>query len=135
MTGLTETQTTFLRGIFNAAPDTAVFGLEKALTAEADGGGAMACVFGLVAEEAADRRVRAAVFGPLVALCRPTKSRAMRFPSRTVGDLWRALREAHVDEVVLAQRACLRDEAESAEIYDRLCALAAEGLRHGGGAL
>ena len=131
MTGLTATQTTFLRSIFTAAPDAAVSSLEKALASEADGGGAMACVYSLVTEEAGERRVRSSVFGPLVALCRPTKSRALRFPPRTIANLWQALRVACPDEVVMAQRACLRDEAESAEIYDRLCALAAEGLRTG----
>jgi hypothetical protein len=131
MPGLSETQTTFLRGIFRAAPDAAVNSLQKALSGEADSGGAMAKVFGLVAEEAADRRVRAAVFGPVMALCRPTPSRALRFPSRTIPNLWTALRTAYPDEILLAEGACLRDESQRAEIFDRLCDIAAEGLRNG----
>jgi len=132
MPGLSETQTSFLRDIFRAAPDAAVSGLQKALSAEADNGGAMAKVFGLVAEEAADRRVRAAVFGPVMALCRPTKSRALRFPPRTIPNLWTALRNAYPDEIAQAESACLRKESPNAEIYDRLCDIAAEGLRTGG---
>jgi hypothetical protein len=130
MPGLSESQTTFLRSVFSAAPDAAVSSLQKALSTEVHQG-AMARVVGLVAEEAADRRVRAAVFGPVMALCRPTKSRALRFPSRTIPLLWTALRETYRDEVALAESACLRDEVRNAEIYDRLCYIAADSLRTG----
>jgi len=130
MPGLSESQTTFLRSVFSAAPDAAVSSLQKALSTEVHHG-AMARVVGLVAEEAADRRVRAAVFGPVMALCRPTKSRALRFPSRTIPLLWTALRETYRDEVALAESACLRDEVRNAEIYDRLCYIAADSLRTG----
>jgi hypothetical protein len=131
MPGLTESQITFLRGLFRAAPDAAVASLNKALASEADSDGAMGRVVALIAEEAADRRVRAAVFGPVMALCRPTPSRAPRFPPRTIPNLWTALCTTYPDEVRLAERACLRDEAESTHIYDRLCDFAAEGLRSG----
>jgi len=129
MPGLTDTQTSFLRGLFRSAPDGAVNSLQKALAAEADGGGAMARVFGLVAEEAADRRVRAAVFGPIGAMCRPSPSRAPRFPARAIPNLWTALRETYPDEILRAENACLRDEADAAAVYDRLCYLGADGLR------
>jgi hypothetical protein len=131
MPGLTETQTTFLRGIFRAAPDSAVTSLRKALSAEANSGTPMSKVFELVAEEAADRAVRDAVFGPLTALCRQGASPAMRFPTNTIPRLWTALRSAYPQEIVKAEAASLRDRSENAPIYDQLCGLAADGLRAG----
>ena len=129
MPDLTDTQATFLRGLFRAAPDAAVSSLEKALSTEVENGGAMAKVHGLVAHEAAERRLRAAVFGPLVAVCRPTSSRALRFPTRTIANLWEALRGAYPEQTARAEGAFLRDEDDAPEIYNELCAIVAEGLR------
>ena len=132
MTGLTHTQTTVLRDIFRAAPVAAVYNLEKALAGEVDGGGAMAAVYALVAQEADVRRVRSAVFGPIAAVCCPTKSRALRFPGRTLSTLWEALRTTQPGLASVAEGFRGRDDPGAADVYNQLCAAGAEGLRERG---
>lgn len=128
MPNLTDSQTSFLRGIFSAAPDAAVSSLEKALSVEADNPGPMASVYGLLAHEATERRTRCQVFGPLAALCRPSETRAVRFPSRTIAKLWNGLRAIHGAQTALAEGVLSRKENDPA-LFNELCAFAAAGLR------
>jgi hypothetical protein len=130
MAGLTETQATVLRTLFGAAPDAAVRGLERALAEEAFGGGPMATVYGLVAREAQERRAKQMVFEPLLALCRTGG-----FSPGVLKALWLALRRVNggdADTVVsYSSKKKISEEnlAKAVEVCDRLCGVAASGLR------
>ena len=132
MPTLTQHQATLLDGLFRAAPDSTVARLEIALANEAEKGGPMADVHGLIAREAAERRVRCAVFGPIAALCGIGGSVPARFPRRLIAQLWTALKATAPDLVSAAEGAWARgedDQITPADIYNRLCALAGEGLQ------
>jgi len=132
MPTLTYHQASLLGGLFKAAPDSTISRLEIALANEAEEGGPMADVHGLVAREAAERRARRAVFGPIAALCGVGGSTGVRFPRRVIGQLWNALCVTQPALVSAAQGAWSRgedDQVTPADIYNRLCALAAEGLQ------
>jgi hypothetical protein len=134
MSGLSPHQSSVIASLFAAAPDAAVRKLEQALAEEADLGGPVAEVHALVAKEAAERRVRATVLGPVIPLCRPSELGDMRFPATTIRALWSALCEACPELVALARSACLEfydGERSPTDIYDALCAHAADGLRAG----
>jgi hypothetical protein len=120
-----------LRSIFGAAPDNAVTGLEFALRSEASRGGAMAAVHDLVAREAAERRVRGAVFQPVARLCAHPSGKAIRFPPAVVALLWSAVRmaEPELSETAEILSAAKKEDPSAAETYDRLCQAAAAGLR------
>ena len=129
MSILTDHQATLLSGLFKAVPDAVVARLEIALANEAEKGGSMASVHGLIANEAADRRVRGAVFGPVSALC--GAGPAARFPRRLIAQLWDALRTTQLELAIAAEGAWSRgqdDQVTPADIYNRLCAHAREGL-------
>ncbi len=132
MPALTTRQSAVIATLFAAAPDAAVRRLEQALAEEIDQGGPLAEVHALIAKESAERRVRAAVLGPVIPLCRPSDLGDARFPAATIPRLWRALRATCPDLVAAAETACLgfeEDERRPFEIYDQLCAEAADGLR------
>ena len=135
MSGLTETQTSVLRTLFGVAPDSAVRNLERALSEEAGGAGAMAAVYGMVAREAGERRAKHAVFAPLLALCVPRDGSPLSFPPSVLAALWAALRETNPTDTDAAvacagkKKASEESLALAAEIYDRLCVEAALGLR------
>jgi hypothetical protein len=132
MTGLTDTQASVLRTLFGTAPDSAVQNLERALSEDAMSGGPMSAVYGLVAKEAIERRTKQVVFEPMVALCGPAG-----FPPHALRALWTGLRETCDGEagnaVAYASKKKISEEnlAKAVEIYDRLCATAAAGLREG----
>jgi hypothetical protein len=136
MPGLTAQQTTVIRTLIDTAPDSAIRSLDAALASEPLEG-AMAEIRDLVAFEAAERKTRTLVFQPLAALC-PRKapvSPHKTFPYKTLVLLWSALRSYAPDQASLAQAACLNwtDESDPPEVFDRLCADAAQGLRHAAG--
>lgn len=134
MPGLNDSQTAVLSRLFSAASDSAVRSLEQALSGEAERGGAMAAVYDLAAKESGQRRVRCAIFGPVVPLCRPSDSRAIRFPRATVPLLWQALRAHSPQLAAEAERVSHKldnDHAGAQSLYDSLCAVCAEGLRAG----
>jgi hypothetical protein len=131
MPNLSASQTAVLRSIFGAAPDGAVCSLEQALRGEATRGGPMAGVYELVAHEAAERKVRSAVFAPLIRLCAHAPGSAIRFPSAVIPLLWSAVRMA---EPGLAQSAMVfsaqkTESPQAVECYNQLCMAAAAGLR------
>jgi hypothetical protein len=132
MTGLTDTQAQVLRSLFGAAPDTAIHNLERALSEDAMGGGPMSAVYGMIAKEAAERRTKRVVFEPLLALAGPG-----RFPAPVLKMLWVGLRQtsgADADTAVsYASKKKISEEnlAKAVEVYDNLCAAAADGLREG----
>lgn len=131
MPNLSSYQTAVLRSIFVAAPDSAVCSLERALRGEATRGGSMAAVYDLIADEADQRRVRAAVFAPLMRLCAPGRGKAVRFPNAIIPLLWTALRQAHQEltEDAMAFSAKQSDDPSAVDIYDQLCVAATAGLR------
>jgi hypothetical protein len=136
MPGLTNTQASVLRTLFGSAPDSAVRNLERALSEEAMSGGPMAAVYRLVANEASERRAKQAVFEPLLSLCGLTPSKsADSFPPLALSVLWLALRETcDADAEAAVGFATKKNPSEeslasAAEIYDRLCQVAAAGLR------
>jgi hypothetical protein len=132
MPTLTRHQANLLDGLFRAVPDATVTRLEIALANEAEKGGPMADVHGLIAREAAERRVRCAVFGPISALCGIGGSVPARFPRRLIAQLWGALRKTEPNLVSAAEGAWARgedDQIAPADIYNRLCASADEGLQ------
>ena len=125
-----------MRTLFGSAPDSAVRDLERALSEEAMSGGPMAAVYNLVANEAAERRTKQVVFEPLIALCTPSRDGSRPgFPPQTLKALWAALRDTcggDTDSAVsYASKKRPSDDtlAKAFELYDRLCAAAALGLR------
>jgi len=131
MPTLSAYKASLLDGLFKAVPDPTVARLEIALANEAEHGGAMADVHGLIAREAAERRSRGAVFGPVSALCGVGGSSAVRFPRRVIAQLWSGLRATQPGLVSAAQSAWARNERDQiapADIYNSLCAFASEGL-------
>jgi hypothetical protein len=88
----------------------------------------------VVEAEAAERRARNFVLGPITALCvKPGPFSGLTFPPRTLPLLWRALIAAAPEDVAAARRQAeeWRSDESSAEIFDSLCRLAAAGLRSG----
>ena len=101
-----------------------------ALSAETEG--AMAMIRKLVNAEAAERKARAMVFGPVMALC--PRQRTLRhdsFPFRTPVVLWKALKTVTPVDIEDALIACAawRDDEGDVNSFDALCATAAAGLR------
>ncbi len=132
MPRLTDQQSSVIANLFTATPEAALRELEQALSGEVEQGGALAQVHELIEKEANDRRVRAAVLGPVIPLCRPSDLGDMRFSGATIRGIWSGLRAAHPERVAAAEAACL-DHREGArardKIYDELCVRAAKGLR------
>jgi hypothetical protein len=132
MSGLSQRQASIITALFAAAGDSAVLQIEQALSEEADQGGPLGEVCTLISKEARERRLRAAVLGPVIPLCKPSSLGDRRFPTEVMPLLWRALRQAHPDLIDEAEQACFGisdNEEHGFELYDNLCALAAEGLR------
>jgi hypothetical protein len=137
MPNLSTSQTSILRSIFSAAPDSAVMNLEQALAPEVRHGGPMAQVHSLVAQEATSRRGRSLAFMPLAPLCRPGPGPGPRFPAQVLAQLWNAVRTAE-PRATRAVEALgpAHDEDERAfanDTCDRVCSLARDGLRAGEG--
>ncbi len=137
MPNLSDSQSTILRSIFSAAPDTAVISLEQALAHEVSRGGAMAQVHSLVAQEATNRRARTLAFMPLAPLCKQGQGPSPRFPAETLALLWTAAHAADptATRAVEAVGSC-QDEDERAFAHkacDAVCQIAADGLRAGAG--
>jgi hypothetical protein len=134
MASLSVAQSSVLRTLFGAAPDSAVRTLERALSEEAQGGDAMAEVYDLVAKEAGERRAKHAVFEPLIALCGPAARASRRFPSQTLAALWTGLCSACPSDTAAAVSIAVKIKAAeenlaAAELFDHLCGVAAKGLR------
>jgi hypothetical protein len=132
MPGLTERQSTVIGSLFAAAPDAAVRRLERALSEDVGQGGRLAQVYALAAREAAERRLRATVFSPVLPLCRPSPFADPRFPAAIIPRLWAALRATRPESVAEAEAVCLDPQGGAfapALVYNALCASAADGLR------
>ena len=136
MPDLSTNQTSILRSIFSAAPDSAVINLEQALAHEVSRGGPMAQVHTLVAQEATSRRSRSLAFMPLLPLCKPGDGGPFpRFPAETLARLWGACQNAETGAARAVEAlGPVHDEDERAfanGVCDAICRIAADGLRGG----
>ena len=133
MGNLSESQLATVRALLTSAPDGAVRDLESALASGSDRHTTMRVIHGMVAVEALDRRARNAVFRPLAPLCGASASRLRGpvFPAAGLAGVWRGLKQAggrNVERALAgADPRCIDPPSE--ELYDALCAEAAEGLR------
>ncbi|HLK24837.1 MAG TPA: hypothetical protein VKT30_09275, partial [Caulobacteraceae bacterium] len=133
MPPLSEPQIAGLKRLFAVANDAVVTNLEAALAEDAASGGAMAAVHRMAADEARERRVRAAVLGPVAPLCRPSSWSPVGFPPATLLLVWTALKEsapAQVEAAVAAHAKHRAGDEPSPAVFDELCLAAAQGLRY-----
>ncbi len=132
---LSESQLATVRALLTSAPDAAVSDLESTLASGSDRHATMRMIHGLVSAEALDRRARNAVFRPIVPLCGTPRSglRSPLFPMAALRGVWRGLKQADSRELRQALAGadphCIDPPPE--DVYDALCAEAAEGLRSG----
>jgi len=132
MPALSEHKLDIVRTLVETAPDTVVNSLQGAL-ASVGAETPLGSVRRLVESEARDRQLRNTVLLPIVPMC----SGAIRdpgdlaFPTRVLGLLWRGLK-AEAPAVVRAAQLALFDHrpgVTSAEHFDQLAAIAAQGVR------
>jgi hypothetical protein len=137
---MSDSKMALVRGLVEQAPDSAIQNLLLALTADRRHDDSLTAVQYMLETEASDRRARNLAFAPIAPLCAARPFNALNFPPRTLSLIWRALKEQAPDDVAAAKSLILRwreiDAAPSAaaEVFNRLCARAAEGLRLGDGA-
>ena len=136
MSSLNSKQSMIIRTLIDSAPDGVIRKLDAALGSE-HLDGAMAEIRDMVGAEAAERRTRGLVFHPLMGLCpkAPPRTPHKIFPARTPALLWTALKAVDPDQTSLACAAAMSwtDDSDPPEVFDRLCASAAEGLREPAG--
>jgi hypothetical protein len=132
MGSLKDGQIASVKALIDLAPDSAVHGLEAALKADRSGG-AVSLIRDLVNAEAVERRACAAVLSPVLQLCggSPHDLTRVTFPPGTPRKLWRALKQTAPAEVEHAVAAWLGRAWSDASppVFNKLCALAAKGLR------
>lgn len=130
MAGLTPQKIAMLRTLVSASPDELVRTLEMAISADG-AGGPLSAIGAMVEAETAERAVRFAVLAPVAPLfgasaadSRPT------FPSAALRSIWAGLKAEVPDQVREAEGVCHYLDAEQPppEIFELLCARAAEGL-------
>src|SRR5579871_652218 len=134
MPALTDAQTRGLTRLLSVATDPVVRRLEVALAEDAENGGSLAAVHRLVAREAAERRLRALAFAPVVGLCRPSPWKTAAFPASTVERLWTALKDSAPAKIAAAEAASEAPAGAADQpldpVFDELCLMAAQGLRN-----
>ncbi|HUO12696.1 MAG TPA: hypothetical protein VMU37_08070 [Caulobacteraceae bacterium] len=131
---ISDAKVNLVRGLIEKAPDAAVRSLLLALSADRGHDEALTRVQRIVEAESADRQARNLVFAPIAPLCGPPGAFSeLTFPPRTLGALWRALKQSAPEEVADAKASAdkWRGEERGPEALDALCALAAEALRSG----
>ena len=127
---ISDARLQLVRGLIEQAPDSAVRDLAMALSAGQGRDEGLQRVYGLVEAEASDRRLRNRAFVPIAPLCaEPDPLRALVFPPRTLGLLWKALKTASGARVAACADAARSGRGPAAAELDALCALSAEGLR------
>ncbi len=130
MGDLTQARIGSVRRLLEQASDGAVQSLQGLLSNDGNSDRGITAIRELVDSEAADRRLRSAVFAPLAALFRPPgRIGRLCFPPRTPEVLWRALKRLAPEAVghALDQARERGDRAEAA--FDALCCEAALILR------
>ncbi|MDE2487497.1 MAG: hypothetical protein KGO51_08870 [Alphaproteobacteria bacterium] len=133
MPALSERKIEIVRQLVEAAPDTIVGGLHRAL-AETAAESSLADVRRLVEIEVRDRRLRNAILQPIAPMCVGDGRDAKRlvFPSRALGSLWRGLKVIAPDGVADAAVHLMdfRPGESPTEPFDALVRLAAQALRN-----
>jgi hypothetical protein len=131
MAALSERKIEIVRTLVQTAPDKIVGGLQAAL-AETSDDSALGGVRRLVETEFHDRALRNLVLQPIAPLCvGGGDAQQLTFPSRALSHIWAALKASEPLDV---EQARLAREHEALphiqqEIFDRLAATAAAGLR------
>ena len=132
MPALTERKIAIVQTLVQTAPDKAVGMLERAL-ADTAGDNPLVAVRLLVEVEMADRRLRNQVLQPIVPLClEAAPPTALRFPSRTLGLIWRALKNTEADALARLRSQADDDQTPAHALNDTIDGLlrsAAAGLR------
>ncbi|MFZ5670875.1 MAG: hypothetical protein ACOY4K_15415 [Pseudomonadota bacterium] len=130
MAELSPHKVALLKRLVSASPDELVRGLEQALCSET-ATGPLAAVGALIEAEAADRAVRFAVLAPVAVLFGPAVDDGRpRFPRVALGAIWQGLK-AEAPELVREAASAfhyIEPDAASPEVFDLLCARAADGL-------
>jgi hypothetical protein len=133
---MSDSKLEMVRALIGQAPDSAIRSLLLALSADQGHDGGLSRVHALIEAEASDRRARNMAFSPIAPLCvEPGPFTGLCFPPRTLSLAWKALKQEAPDEVkaVKALAADWRSDS-SPELFDLLCAHAAERVHLGGGA-
>jgi len=132
MAALSERQIAIVRTLVESAPDKVVGGLQQAL-ASTSRESALGGVRDMVDAEVSDRTLRNAILQPVAPMCvgAGDSARALTFPSRALGLVWRGLCGSQADRVEAA-RAAIEEDAPAQLAFaaqDHLTAAAAAGLR------
>jgi hypothetical protein len=133
---ISEAKLGLVRGLIEQAPDAAIRNLLMALTADGGHDAGLTRVQRLVETEADDRRARNLVFAPIAPLCAaPGPFRPLTFPPRALALIWKTVKQEAAADVAAAKTLLndWRDADSSPEVFDRLCAFTAAGLRAEGG--
>jgi hypothetical protein len=133
---MSDSKLEMVRALIGQAPDSAIRSLLLALTADEGHDEGLSRVQAMIEAEASDRVARNMAFAPIAPLCvDPGPFTGLCFPPRTLSLMWKALKQESPDEVkaVKALAADWRGDS-SPELFDHLCAHAAERLHLGGGA-
>jgi hypothetical protein len=131
---ISDAKLQLVRGLIELAPDDAVRNLLLALSSDKRHDDGLTRVQELVEAEAGDRRARNLAFAPVAPLCAPPGPfSGLNFPTRTLSLMWKALKQVAPDEtaVAKAQADAWRRNDDPPEVFDTLCARAADGLRGG----
>jgi hypothetical protein len=137
MTQMSEVKLALVRALVEQAPDLAIQSLQMALRSDSRHDESLSAVQEMVETEAGDRRARNLVFSPIAPLCGvPGPFSGLSFPPRALTLIWKALKQDCSEDVVAAKAMAARWGAPECtpELFDQLCARAAEGLRSGAGA-
>ncbi len=132
MQGLSDDKIAVLRQLVLTAPDPVIAGLEEMLAEEPASAGPLSSVRAMVEVEAADRLARNAVLAPVAQMfCGPSADGRLSFPRRALPLVWRGLKAENPELTRQAARsiAAWDPEGGAPEAFDRLCDLAAQGLR------
>ena len=136
MSHMSDAKMALVRGLIEQAPDSAIRSLQIALNADLNHDEGLSAVQYMVETEASDRRTRNLVFAPVAPLCGASGPFcALSFPPRALSLVWKALKAETPDDIATAK--ALVDHWRGAEmsddVFDKLCARAAVGLRGGAG--
>ncbi len=132
LTQITESKAELVKGLIERAPDSAIRSLLMALSADHGHDESLTRVQMMVEAEAGDRQARNFAFAPIAPLCAaPGPFSRLSFPPRTLALIWRAMKDEASAETDAARSLAYNwnSTESSPEVFDRLCALAARGLR------
>jgi hypothetical protein len=122
-----------VKALIETAPDGAVRQLDAAL--KSDSGGSLAAVRAMVEDEVRDRRVRDAVFAPLLPLftSRTDGFEQVVFPAAVLPRVWRALKQTQpkLIALALANLGVPETSYNAFPAFEQLCSEAAAALHNG----